>query len=95
MDIPLQITVRDMGRSEALTALIRKDAEKLEKLQPDITRCKVVVEEGGRHRQQGRHFSVHLEVRVPGRETLVSTREHADAHVAVRDAFEAARRQLS
>ena len=48
----------------------------------------------GRHKRQGKQFSVHIGVRVPGGEIAV-TREHdEDVHVALRDAFDAARRRL-
>lgn len=95
MEIPLQITLRDMARSEALAERIRGDAAKLERLHPEIMSCRVVVEEADRHRQQGREFSVHVEVRVPGRDALVSTAQRdGDVYVAVRDAFEAVRRQF-
>lgn len=95
MEMPLQITLREMARSDALAARIRADAERLERLHPEISSCRVVVEEEDRHRSQGRSFSVHLEVRVPGREELVSTRQRDnDVYVAVRDAFEAVRKQF-
>jgi ribosome-associated translation inhibitor RaiA len=95
MEVPLQITLRDMRRSEALTGRIREDAARLERIHPDISRCRVVVEEAARHRVRGREFSVHVEVRVPGREVpLCSARRSDDVYVAVRDAFEAVRRQF-
>ena len=95
MEIPLQITLRDMKRSEALAQRIRADADKLERLHPKIMSCRVVVEESDRHRRQGREFSVHVEVRVPGDDAKVSTlRRDGDVYVAVRDAFEAVHRQF-
>jgi ribosomal subunit interface protein len=95
MEIPLQITLRDIRRSEALAERIRSDAARLERLHPDIMSCRVVVEEADRHRHQGREFSVHVEVRVPGREALVSTQQrNDDVYVAVRDAFDAVRKQF-
>jgi ribosomal subunit interface protein len=95
MEMPLQITLRDMKRSEALYERIRSDANRLERLHPEITSCRVVVEESDRHRRQGREFSVHVEIHVPGREAKVSTmRRDGDVYVAVRDAFEAVHRQF-
>jgi ribosome-associated translation inhibitor RaiA len=95
MEVPLQITLREMARSDALAERIRADAERLERLHPEISNCRIVVEGEDRHRSQGRSFSVHLEVRVPGREALVSTRQRdGDVYVAVRDAFEAVRKQF-
>lgn len=93
MEIPLQITLREMGRSEALAARIRSGAGRLERLHPGIAGCRVVVEEA--HRHPGREFSVQVEVHILGRETRVSTAcRSADVYVAVRDAFEAVRRQF-
>ena len=95
MEVPLQITLRDMKRSETLAARIRTDADRLERLHPEIVSCRVVVEEADRHRQRGREFAVHVEVRVPGRDALVSTlQRNDDVYVAVRDAFESVRRQF-
>ena len=94
MRIPLQITVRDVQHSDALEARIREKAAKLEQFHPRIMSCRVTVEEAHKHRNQGRHFQVRLDVRVPGRE-IVANRDHAeDPYVALREAFDAAKRQL-
>jgi ribosome-associated translation inhibitor RaiA len=95
VEIPLQITLRDIRRSEALYQRIRNDADRLERLHPEIMSCRVVVEEADRHRRQGREFNVHVECRVPGQEAKVSTmRRDGDVYVALRDAFEAVHRQF-
>ena len=94
MQVPLQITVRDFPQSEALEARIREKAAKLEEFHPNITSCRVTVEEMRKHHQQGRHFQVSLDVRVPGREIVANHSHDEDAYVAVRDAFDAVRRQL-
>jgi ribosomal subunit interface protein len=94
MQIPLQITVRDMDRSAALDTAIEDHAAKLEQFHSRITRCRVTVEQLRRHHQQGRHFAVKIELRLPGRE-IVATRDHdEDVYIAMRDAFDSARRQL-
>jgi ribosomal subunit interface protein len=94
MQVPLQITVRDFPQSEALEARIREKAAKLEEFHPRITSCRVTVEELRKHHHQGRHFQVSLDVRVPGREVVVNRAHHEDVYVALRDAFDAAKRQL-
>lgn len=94
MQLPLQITIRDFPQSEALEARIREKAAKLEAFHPRLTSCRVVVEEMRKHHQQGRHFQVSLDLRVPGREVIVNNAHDEDAYVAVRDAFESAMRQL-
>lgn len=94
MQIPLQITMREIERSDALEADIRRHAEKLEQFHARITSCRVAVEEMRRHHQQGREFNVRIDLRVPGEEIVVTRDHHEDAFVAVRDAFDAAKRQL-
>ena len=94
MQVPLEITVRDVPRSPALEARIREKAARLEEFHPRITRCHVTVEESGKHQHQGRRFAVRIDVRVPGREIAVTHEHHEDVFVALRDAFDAAKRQL-
>lgn len=94
MQIPLQITMRDMDRSDALDTAIQEHAAKLEQFHSRITRCKVTVEQMHKHHQQGKHFAVKIDLRVPGRE-IVATHDHdEDVYIAVRDAFDSAKRQL-
>lgn len=95
MQIPLQIDMRKMPRSEALEARIRDSAAKLEQFHPRITSCRVAVDEVDKHHRKGRQFSVHVEVRAPGHEDVLSTmHQDEDVYVALRDAFESVRRQL-
>ena len=95
MELPLQVTFRDVPHSEALEARIRASAAKLETFHPRITSCRVIVEQPEHHQRQGRPFHVRVEVRAPGHEEAISTLKHdEDAYVAVRDAFDAVRRQL-
>ena len=94
MQVPLQITVRDMPHSEALDARIRDKAAKLGEFHPNITSCRVAVEELHKHQQQGRQFQVSVDVRVPGREIVANRAQDEDVYVALRDAFDAATRQL-
>ena len=95
MQTPLQVTFQNVPRSEALESRIRDDVAKLELFHPRITSCRVVVDEAQKHQAQGRQFRVHVEVRAPGHEQAVATlHHHEDVYVAVRDAFDAVRRQL-
>jgi ribosomal subunit interface protein len=94
MQIPLQVTIRGLSRSDALELRIREKAAKLEEFHPRITSCRVTVEEVQKHQQQGREFQVAIDVRVPGKEIVVNRAHAEDAYVAVRDAFDAVKRQL-
>lgn len=94
MQIPLQITVRDMEHSDALETHIRDKANKLDEYFDHIMSCRVVVEMPHKHHHQGKQFNVRIDIGVPGSEIVVN-RDHAeDVYVALRDAFDAAKRQL-
>lgn len=94
MQVPLQITVRRMARSDALDARIRDQAAKLEEFHPNLISCRVTVEELDRRQAQGRQFQVRVDAHVPGREIAASRDHHEDVYVALRDAFAALTRQL-
>jgi ribosomal subunit interface protein len=95
MRLALQVTFRDMPRSDAVEAEIRRRAEKLDEFCDRIMSCRVTVETPGGHKHQGKLHSVHVDLKVPGEE-IASTRrhEHEDVYVAIRDAFDAVRRRL-
>ncbi len=94
MQTPLQITTRDVPHSEALDAQIRDKLAKLELFYPHIMGCKVMVELPHKHKHQGRLFSVRLDITVPGGELVVNREAHGDVYVVLRDAFDAAKRQI-
>ncbi len=94
MKTPLQITFRDMERSDALETHIREKADKLEQFFAEIVSCRVVVEQAAKHQQQGKPFNVRIDLGVPGKELIVDKQAHEDVYVALRDAFDAAKRQL-
>jgi ribosomal subunit interface protein len=95
MKLPLQVAFRDMERSDAVEASIRKHAEKLDEFSDHIMSCRVTVGAPAKHKHQGRPYSVHIDVKVP-RDEIASTRhhEHEDVYVAIRDAFDAVKRRL-
>ena len=94
MQIPLQITLRGIGQSDAIEAAIREKAAKLDQFHPRIMSCAVVVDVPGRHQHKGKEFVVHIDLKIPGEEIAVNRDHHEDVNVALRDAFDAARRQL-
>ena len=94
MQTPLQITIRDVDHSEALETRIRDKAQKLEEFFKHIMSCRVVVEAPHKHHHQGKQFNVRIDIGVPGNEIVVNRDHHEDVYVALRDAFDAAKRQL-
>lgn len=99
MQTPLQIAFRNLERSEAIAAKIEERAAKLESYYDPIIGCRVTVEAQHKHHRRGNQFHVRVDVTVPGGE-LVASREpdehhsYSDVYVAIRDAFDAMRRQL-
>jgi len=94
MQLPLQITLRNLAHSDAVETAIRKRAEKLDRYHKHIVSCRVVVEIPSRHKQQGKEFVVRLDIKVPGSEIAINHDHHEDVYRAVQDAFLAARRKL-
>jgi ribosomal subunit interface protein len=100
MQIPLEISYKNMEKSDAVESRIREKAEKkFERFAGRITSCRVVVEAPHKHQTHGNCYDVRIDLHVPGEE-LVVTRDgskdpaHTDVYVAIRDAFDAATRQL-
>jgi len=99
MDQPLQITFKNMDTSPAAEQVIRDKVSDLEKYCNRIISCHVTVEAPHRSHTKGRHFRVGIDLTVPGHEFVVSRDpaqkdSHEDIYVAIRDSFNAARREL-
>jgi len=99
MQIEPQIRFRGMEPSGAVEAVIRERIDRLARFHDRIISCSVVVDAPSRHGQHGGIFHVKLDIATPGRR-IVTGREteenhaHEDVYVAIRDAFDAAQRQL-
>lgn len=99
MKLPLQITFRHMPPSPALEVRINELASRLDRFSSQIMRCQVIIDAPHRHQHQGAIYEIHIHVTLPGGERVVSREHrqrhsHEDVHVALRDAFDALRRQL-
>ena len=102
MQIPLEIRYHHLDPSESLDAEIRTHVDKLERLYPRLTGCRVAVECQNRQHQTGNVCDVHVELSVPGAKLVVSREPHKahqeyahpDVRTALKEAFRAAERQL-
>ena len=98
MKLPLEITFRNVVRTDEIEERIRVKAAKLDRFYDRITSCRVVVEAPHQHHHKGNAYQVHIELSVPGADIVVNADkpkpEHSDLGVALRDAFNAAQRQL-
>jgi ribosomal subunit interface protein len=94
MKIPLQITVRNLSLSEAAEKDIRDKVEGLNSFNGQIISCRVVVDAPHRHHHKGVLYSLRIDLKIPGKEFVITREEHEDVYVAIRDAFDAVQRRL-
>jgi cold shock CspA family protein len=116
--IPTQVTFRGLPHSDDLESEVRECVAWLEQFYAGIVRCRVIIGVPHRHRHDGRHFHVRIELTVPGGPPIVVGHEpslhgrlkhtekeehhkeaeiesvHRYAAVAIREAFDSARRRL-
>ncbi len=94
-----QITFHGITTSQKLSAVIEQKIAKLEHLSDRITACRVTVARpNGGHKHSP--YQVGIELDLPGSVIVVnhasgSKDAHDNPRAAIRDSFEAARRQLS
>ncbi len=100
MQVPLQIVFEHVDHSDAIESSVRKEALKLERFFDRITSARVVMGRPQHRHHKGDTYAVRIHLEVPGGEDIVVSRDpgatgrHEDAHVTIRDAFDAAGRQL-
>ena len=94
MQIPLQITARDIAMTPNIEHKIRSKVQKLENFYDRILGCRVLVESPHRSNHKGNLYNVRVRLTIPGGELVVKREPSENLYVAMRDTFEAARRQL-
>jgi cold shock CspA family protein len=103
MDIPLELVFHNMAPSEGLALAVRREVARLERLFNHIVGCRVVIEMPHKsHRAGSNAPDVHVLLRVPGREIVVSRelahggnkKSATNAYAVVKDAFAAAQQRL-
>jgi ribosome-associated translation inhibitor RaiA len=103
MDIPLELSFHNMQPSDALKAAVQKHVGKLDSLGAHLVGCRVVIEMPHKNHRPGQNIpDVHIVLRVPGKELVVSRElAHAanlktptDAYTVLDAAFAAAQGQL-
>ncbi len=100
MQVPLEITFKNMEHSDPVEAVVRERVDKLGRYFRHIISCRVALEVTNRTpNQDARNYRVSIDISVPGEELVVSREptiysEFTDIYVTIRDAFNAADRQL-
>ncbi len=100
MQVPLELTFRNVKNDENIRTLVADKLSRLEKICDYMTSCRVIIDKPQEHQKSGNPFRVRLDISIPHGHEIVVTREsgEGDMHVpltrVVRDAFDAARRQV-
>jgi ribosomal subunit interface protein len=94
MEIPLNITTRDVDLTPDLENLVRRKAEKLERHHSGIVGCRVTIEGPGNHHTTGGPYNVRLYITVPSGEIVVSQQPEETLRAAIQSSFQAAERQV-
>src|SRR4030095_1748960 len=72
MEIPLQITLRNMPPSQAIEDNIGEKVSKLESFYDRIMSCRVIVEVPHRHHRKGKAYEGSIDLTVPGGERVIN-----------------------
>ena len=72
MNTPLQVTFRNMPRSNSIEENVREKATKLDSLFDGITSCRVIIEAPHRHHHKGKAYVVRITIAVPSGELVVN-----------------------
>lgn len=99
MQRPLTVTFHNSQRSEAVEAKIRDYVTRLERYCDHILGCHVTIDIPHRSSSLGNPYQITISLLVPHHEIIVNHQptellNHIDIYAALKDAFDAAKRQL-
>ncbi|MGV2828204.1 HPF/RaiA family ribosome-associated protein [Myxosarcina sp. GI1(2024)] len=100
MQIPPSVTYRNLEKTPAIEALVEEKIAKLERFCDYINSCRVVVDKVKEHPDSGSPYRVSIDITIPNsREIAVNYspdtgKQYAPLEAVIRDAFEAAIRQI-
>jgi ribosomal subunit interface protein len=100
MAVVAETLFRNMEPSDAIRDKVSERMTWLERQADRITHLRVIIEAPHRNHHKGKIYHVKIAIGLPGRPDLVVSHEpevnhaHEDVYIAIRDAFDAARRQL-
>ena len=94
-----QVVFHNIDQSDAVMDAVNKRINKLERYCDQIITGRVVLDSPHNNHHKGKVYSVGLEIHTPQKEVRVNQEQHdnhahEDLYVAIRDAFNAAERQL-
>jgi len=100
MNVPLELSFRNVEDRESLTQVIQQQVNKLQRVCRYISSCRVAVERTQEHQRSGNPYRVRIDITVPPSHEFVIKREpskgnlHDPLILVIHDAFDAARRKI-
>jgi ribosomal subunit interface protein len=99
MSNEFQVVFHNIDQSDALSESVQKRIDKLRRFSSDIIGGRVVLDSPHNNQHKGKVYSVAIEIHTSNKPVVVTQEQHdnhahEDLYVAIRDAFNAAERQL-
>jgi cold shock CspA family protein len=100
MRVPIEIAFKGIEHIDEIEALIRAEADKLDRACNYLMSCRVAVEKRQQHQEIGNPYRVRIDMTVPPGHELVVRREpskgdmHDPLEIVIKHAFTSAARQL-
>jgi cold shock CspA family protein/ribosome-associated translation inhibitor RaiA len=100
MRVPLEITYRNVSKSDEIEEIIREKVSKLEEMYDSIISCRISIEQPQEFQRTGNPYRIRIAVRVPPGKELVVRREsgegemHTPLRGVINDAFQTMMRQV-
>jgi cold shock CspA family protein len=100
MNVPVELTFRDVPKTDAIEALVLRHASSLERFCDHVSSCRIAIERPQCHQRAGNPYRVRIDVTVPPGHELVVSQDpldndlHADLTTVINHAFKAMRRRL-
>jgi ribosome-associated translation inhibitor RaiA len=100
MTTQVEVHFHGIEKSDAIEQRVREKVAKLQRHFERMTRCRVGIEVPQRTPQKPKVYQIKIEIGVPRRSPIVISHERVGSHateelaLAIRDAFEAAKRKV-
>jgi cold shock CspA family protein len=100
MQIPLELSMRNVERTPEIETLVERQARRLERYCDSMIGCRVAIERPHAHPESGNPFRVRIDITVPPRHEVVVVKEPGDHRLedeletVIANTFDAAERRL-
>lgn len=94
MQVPFQLTVRNMKRTESIESHIQEKISQLEKMCDRIISCQIVLELGSQNKHQGNLYNARIHVTLPKKDLVANHNCEENLWKAIKLAFDDMARQI-